>query len=931
VIDDAAFRNVAKNGSISLKKLPLPFFGTYTVRVSSQAGTGNYKLTVKAKTPKPKVVPGLPVANAGPNRVAAPGTMVVLNGTGTAGATFRWEQVSGDGVALSNGASAVTSFDAPDDRGTLAFQLVATNGGVSSPASTVVVETDNPPIADGGPSLLVGPGGQVTLDGGDSFDLDPEDTTLSYLWEQVSGPAVTIPDPTAESITFDAPGAVGTVVLSLTVSDGIADSVADRVLVEVGGTGPVADAGRPQIVGAQDSVFLSALRSTADPGAAFAWTRSGGANVTLAGADRAVASFGSPRQAGNHTFRVTVDGGTFDETLVVVVRGSTNRSPSAIAGPTQSVAANGALTITGTPSADPDGDPLTYEWLQVAGDPAFVGGDDGDRSGNAGPLDSVDRFYLAVHDGRRYGAPDQTSVAVGNAPLPIAEAGPLRSGDPGQTITLTDGGSTPSSGGSSIATRQWTQVSGKDFYDVAAKDAGFDPTSASPSFTVPTGLASLTPTRTILFELVVTDDLGRTSGPDPVAVLFTNLPANAAPEVSAGVSAAVVRPATLVTLTGTATDGDGDPLDIRWRQTSGTLVTLNNPDSLTASFTAPSASGVLEFELSADDGTGEANAVGSDRVTVSVNSPPTIVTSVNPPFGPMGTAVTLDGTGTTDPESDTLTYEWTELPHPQGPSLPPTPSIQAGFAVIPYTGSIAVRTRTYRLTVTDAVGPTSADVTFVPNAPPVMNSVTASKQKIRYNGADAATLTGNGTDPDGDPLTYNWMIMLTPSLNNAGGTLTPGAGATASFTVAKPTATAAETGGIWGPGATCTDGIQTSASAAMVNVLAYPSWSNDVYSVISANCTNFGCHGSSPGGGGLLMNSASTAYTNLFGTGSTGSSKNRVTANNLNQSYLWDQISSGNMPKNAGALPTHIQNLIRDWILPDRGAGSGLSTGAENN
>lgn len=87
------------------------------------------------------------------------------------------------------------------------------------------------PGADPGAAQSVASGAQVTLDGSGSSD--PLGHALSYEWQQLSGPAVTLSDPTAVKPTFTAPTGPATLVFSLRVTSPEASSVPVPVSVTV--------------------------------------------------------------------------------------------------------------------------------------------------------------------------------------------------------------------------------------------------------------------------------------------------------------------------------------------------------------------------------------------------------------------------------------------------------------------------------------------------------------------------------------------------------------------------------------------------------------------------------------------------------------------------------------------------------------------------
>src|SRR5919108_768683 len=185
--------------------------------------------------------------------------------------------------------------------------------------------------------------------------------------------------------------------------------------------------------------------------------------------------------------------------------------------------------------------------------------------------------------------PPETPV---NTP-PVANAGNDQVVAPGATVNLDGGGSADTNG--SISTWAWTQTDGTA---VTLASAG----TATPSFTAPASHGAMT------FQLTVTDN-GGASHSDTVTVTV-----NAIPVANAGADQAVSAGAA-VSLTGAATDADGSIASYSWTQVSGPAVTLSDAGSATPTFTAPSATTTLTFELTATDDRG---ATHVDSVVISV-------------------------------------------------------------------------------------------------------------------------------------------------------------------------------------------------------------------------------------------------------------------------------------------------------------------------
>src|SRR5581483_4684208 len=112
------------------------------------------------------------------------------------------------------------------------------NGGTATATVTVIVNpSHHPPIANAGPDQTIIEDNLVTLDGSGSTlgEGAPEDVSLTYSWSQVSGPSVTLSDPSAINPTFTAPLVTvdTTVTLQLIVNDGTYDSAPDTVTIAI--------------------------------------------------------------------------------------------------------------------------------------------------------------------------------------------------------------------------------------------------------------------------------------------------------------------------------------------------------------------------------------------------------------------------------------------------------------------------------------------------------------------------------------------------------------------------------------------------------------------------------------------------------------------------------------------------------------------------
>ena len=127
-----------------------------------------------------------------------------------------------------------------------------------------------------------------------------------------------------------------------------------------------------------------------------------------------------------------------------------------------------------------------------------------------------------------------------------------------------------------------------------------------------------------------TGDFG-TGNSKTVTVTVTGIPANMPPAVEAGPDQ-TVQEGSAVTLSGTATDDDGDDLTYSWTHDSSLAITMSDDDTLSPSFAAPQVDSntTVTFTLTVSDGT-TATSDSLDVTIANSNAAP-----VEPPVTPSG-------------------------------------------------------------------------------------------------------------------------------------------------------------------------------------------------------------------------------------------------------------------------------------------------------
>ena len=366
--------------------------------------------------------------------------------------------------------------------------------------------------------------------------------------------------------------------------------------------------------------------------------------------------------AGDYAVSLVVSDGnaSSDPDTVTVQISAANQPPVADAGPDQSVTTGDSVTLDGSQSLDPDEDLITYAWefsQLPEGSAATISDATIVNPTFTADTDGVYSVTLTVSDPDGLESSDSVDITAETAnSVPIASAGPDQNVVTNSLVLLD--GSASSDADNDGLTYSW-EITSKPEGSTAALD---DDSSPNPSFTADFD-------GEYLIDLTVNDGIA-SSESDTVVITAATI--NSAPVANAGSDQTVETGAT-VTLDGSASsDSDGDALTYAWSFTSvpdGSTSSLTDATSVTSTFVTD-IDGTYVVGLIVNDG-----EVDSERDSVSIsstttNSPPTADAGSDQSVT-TGNTVSLDGSLSSDPDGDSLTYAWvfTSIPEGSGVSL----------------------------------------------------------------------------------------------------------------------------------------------------------------------------------------------------------------------------------------------------------------------
>ncbi|TSD87204.1 PKD domain-containing protein [Mycobacterium sp. KBS0706] len=564
--------------------------------------------TVDVKTP--------PDARIASPASAATGAEVAFDGSGSVAdrspirhRTWRFS----DGTTL-KGAKVSRRFDAP---GRYLASLTVDDGsgrpcGTDTTEASILVNTT--PVAVLGPDRRASVGEDVAFDARRSFDADGRIT--AYAWDFDDG---TRSDAARPAHAYDRPG---TYIVRLTVADdaGLPNSMASATTSITVNAPPTSVAGADQSAAVGEPLVFDGSASSDPDGRLLAWDWDFGDGQGGAG-EQATHAFSRP---GIYRVRLTVrdDSGTSSATGESTLRVRVNDPPVAVAGPDLVVTAS-AVAFDGIGSFDRDDAIAEYAW-------DFGDGGTGTGSRPTHVYETPGRYpvRLTVTDrsGTKRNSASDTMTVVVNA-RPVADPGPDRIVAPGEKVVFDGSRSLDPDG--DIADYRW------DFRDGSEGKGRI----ASHGFARP-GVYDV--------RLAVTDDSGDA---DAVDYKEARITVNAAPVADLG-GDLIAAPGDIVRLSAASSyDPDGRIVSYRWD--FGDDAPPISTAQVERTFSAP---GLYTARLTVADDSGASNGFDSREIKIAVNHAP--VADAGPEMMTESLIVSFDGTASTDPDGDALTYRW---------------------------------------------------------------------------------------------------------------------------------------------------------------------------------------------------------------------------------------------------------------------------------
>ncbi len=461
-------------------QVAFPQAGTYEVQIAASDSVYTISSQIQVFVNPENQAPTVNLSLS-PQTITLPTSSSTLTASATddgrpTGSTlsYQWSLSSGSGTATFSAPTSPSTTVTVSKPGSYNLTVTVSDSQLSTSATaTLFVNPQNQaPVVSAGPNQsisLTTP--TTTLLGTATDDGLPSGSSLSVMWNELSGPGiVSFATPTSATTSATFPAA-GTYVLRLTGSDTQLSTTSDVTITvtEPQNQPPTVFAGVPQTINFNGGINLSGIAT--DDGLptgstlGILWTQvSGPAAVHIFSPNSASTFVNNFTAAGSYVFQLTASDTqlTSSSTVTITVLPPVNQPPVVSAGFFQQVTLpSNTFTLNGSVSDDglPNGT-LNQIWTQT-------GGPGGCTFTNAAQpvaqatctVSGTYNFQLSASDGQ-FTSISQVSAALlpANTP-PSVFAGPQQSITlPMNTVTLT--GTVSSTLQSSALTYQWVQSGG---------------------------------------------------------------------------------------------------------------------------------------------------------------------------------------------------------------------------------------------------------------------------------------------------------------------------------------------------------------------------------------------------------------------------------------------------------------------------------------
>ena len=346
------------DGSKGKGPSPIHFYqnpGTYVVRLTvfddSNTSTNSASDEIKVN------VNYLPIADAGPDLIGAPGQSLYLDGSGSVDPdgkikSFKWD--FGDGLT-GKGSNVLHRYYKPGIYSALLTVLDDSGHKDAVSFDEVKIFINQSPVAIAGKDLIIAPNETVCFDGSRSFD--PDGKIIFYKWSFSDGKESN--NSVRVCREFSKPGIYSATLTVIDNSQVDNSSAQDKVYIRVNHQ-PEADAGE-DIYTNKRTVLLDGSGSTDADGDPLSYIWDFGDQTPMGRGKKVYHTY---RRGGNYPVILTVDDGTgvANARSTSSIKVKINEAPIADAGGDRAVCAGKVVIFDGSGSRDPEGGVLKYYW-----------------------------------------------------------------------------------------------------------------------------------------------------------------------------------------------------------------------------------------------------------------------------------------------------------------------------------------------------------------------------------------------------------------------------------------------------------------------------------------------------------------------------------------------------------------------------------------